>query len=106
MTSSQAQIWYRTDSTRQVKLFIATTEAGLASAAPVNYSYPPASTDFAHSVSITGLTPATSYVYQLEIEGTRYGPWPLQTTPSKGNSTTFKFAFGSCTKDDEQPILF
>jgi len=29
----------------------------------LNYSYPQASTDFAQSVSITGLIPETSYVY-------------------------------------------
>ena len=102
---NSAQVWYRTDSTRQVKLFLATSEAALATAAPVNSSYPQASTDFTHSVNITGLVPETSYVYELEIEGTRYGPWPLQTTPTKGSSTTLKFAFGSCTKHDDQPIF-
>ena len=79
---NSAQVWYRTDSTRQVKLFLATSEAALATAAPVNSSYPQASTDFTHSVDVTGLVPETSYVYELEIEGTRYGPWPLQTTPT------------------------
>ena len=102
---NSAQVWYRTDSTRQVKLFLATSEAALTSTAPLNYSYPQASTDFTQSVSITGLMPETSYVYELEIKGTRYGPWPLRTTPTTGSSTTLKFAFGSCTKDDDQPIF-
>ncbi len=99
------RIWYRTDITRQVVLRMARTEADLKTAAPLHYGYPLAEHDFTDTAWIGGLEADTEYVYDLEVSGERYGPYTLRTAPEVGTPQTLRMAFGSCTKDDEQPIF-
>ncbi|RME27956.1 MAG: hypothetical protein D6798_03490 [Deltaproteobacteria bacterium] len=100
-----ARIWYRTHATRQVLLRVAEDEAALAKAPPVHYGYPTADRDFTETVQVVGLQPDRRYVYSLEILGQTYGPWELFTAPKDSSPTTLRLAFGSCSKDDDQPVF-
>ncbi|MCB9763602.1 MAG: alkaline phosphatase D family protein [Alphaproteobacteria bacterium] len=99
------RVWYRADATRAVRLRVARSEAELAAAAPVHHGYPTADRDFTEAVTVYGLEPQTPYVYSLEIEGQTFGPWGFTTPPATGAATRLKLGFGSCTKDDDQPIF-
>jgi len=101
----QVRIWYRTDATRQVLLRVAEDEAALAEAAPVHFGYPAASRDFTDVVEVVGLQPEHRYAYDLEVEGQRLGPWSFRTAPEEGAAGELRLAFGSCAKDDEQPVF-
>ncbi len=100
-----ARIWYRTDATRRALLRVAESAGALADAAPVHYGYPTAERDFTEVVQVFGLRPSTTYAYDLEIEGERFGPWTLRTAPEPGAAGGLRLAFGSCSKLDDQPIF-
>ena len=85
-----ARFWYRTDATRRSVLHVDDQ--------PVHIAYPAASEDFAQEVFVEGLQPPFSY--RLEIAGVELGPWSVQAPTDE-----LRIAFGSCTKDDEQPIF-
>lgn len=103
--ADDARIWLRTDSTRQVLVRVAADEAGLAAALPAAIVYPRAADDFMADVQIVGLGPDATWLFDIEIDGERYGPWTLRTAPAIGAQTTFRLAIGSCTKDGEQPVF-
>ncbi len=105
VTDTTANIWYRTDATRAVRLRVATSADALNTAAPVHYGYPAASTDFTQTVTVQGLSAGQTVYYDLEIEGVRHGPWSLQTAPAPDGPVRTRMAFGSCSKDDDQPIF-
>lgn len=100
-----ARIWLRTDATRHVTVTVAPDEAALATALPVHHAWPAAATDFAHSFTVHGLQPATRYVYRVEVDGHVDGPHELVTAPLPDSPGIFRLAFGSCSKDDEQPVF-
>lgn len=103
VTDTTANIWYRTDATRPAKLRVAASADALNAAEPIDYGYPAASTDFAETVTISGLSAGQTAYYDIEVEGVRHGPWSLQTAPA--GPVRARFAFGSCSKDDDQPIF-
>lgn len=96
-------LWYRTDATRRVAIYLADSTAALATAAPVHVSWPTPESDFTDTVRIGGLQPETTWYYEIEVEGTRYGPWSFRTLPDDAGQ--MRVAFGSCSKDDTQPIF-
>jgi alkaline phosphatase D len=103
--STQANIWFRADATRQVRLRVATSTEALAAAEPVAVRYPAASADFTQQVTVFGLQPGTTYHYELEAEGVRTGPYTFTTPPADAGPTRLRLAFGSCTRDAEQPMF-
>ncbi len=105
IADTSARIWYRTDATRRTLLRVAGSEGELESAPVVDYGYPAYQDDFAETVDVVGLTPDTTYYFDLEIEGERFGPWSFQTTPAVGSPASWSMAFGSCGGDDAQPIF-
>ena len=104
-TPTSARIWYRTDATRRVVVRVAETEAALADARPTATRYPSADRDFTDEVHIVGLTPETTWRYDLEVDGQRFGPYRFTTAPPLDGGTRLDFAFGSCAKTDEQAIF-
>lgn len=100
-----SHIWLRTDATRRVQLRLATSAAGLNTAEPAATDWPLAEHDFTTTLRLDGLSPNTTYVYDLEIEGERYGPWSFTTAAAEGTPGKLRFGFGSCTKTDDQPIF-
>jgi alkaline phosphatase D len=99
----RARIWYRTDATRHVELYVAETEEGLGTA--VHHGYPLAERDFAEVVEVVGLQPGRSYAYSLRIDGEAFGPWTFTTAPADGEAAKTRIAFGSCSKEDDQPAF-
>ncbi len=100
-----ATVWLRTDATRRVALRVATSAGGLASAAPVALRYPVADRDFTESIDVFGLSPETSYLYELEVDGARTGPFRFTTPPAPGAGTRLRVGLGSCARDEAQPIF-
>ena len=101
----RVRLWYRTDATRHVILRVADDPDDLPGAAPVHHGYPAAADDFTESVDITGLVAGRSYGWSLEIDGVVYGPWTFTTPPEDEDPGIFKLAFGSCSKQDDQPVF-
>lgn len=100
-----ARIWFRTDATRQVQVRVAASASALETAAPVAFRYPTAERDFTDVVTIYGLSPGTTYHYDLEVAGERHGPWTLTTAPAVGDASRWSMAFGSCSRADHQPVF-
>lgn len=72
-----------------------------------------ASNDYTAVVTLGGLEPDTEYFYRINVNGVpdRYlkghPPFRLRTAPEKGKARTFRVAFGSCPRfqdDRVQPI--
>jgi alkaline phosphatase D len=102
-----ARIWLRTDATRRVGVHLAPADAGAPVDAPVAaWLYPTPSRDFTAVATLTGLLPSTPYVYWLDVEGVAMpGTFSFRTAPPLGEPSDLRIAFGSCTKDDAQPIF-
>lgn len=103
--ADHATIWLRADATRLVKLRVSDRTEGLLTAGPVAYRYPAAGSDFTEHINVYGLRPGTTYHYDFEIEGERYGPWSFTTAPETPGTTRTRLAFGSCARFDDQPIF-
>lgn len=100
-----ARIWYRTDATRAVHLRVASFEGELETAPVVHYGYPSVDHDLTEVVHVQGLSPATTYWYDLTIDGVRHGPWSFTTAPTPDEPARVRFGFGSCAKNDDEPIF-
>ena len=99
------RVWARTDATRLVGLRVAET-SDLTNAAVVDWAWTTPSTDYAATLSVGNLAPDTLYWYGIEVDGALKGSArELMTAPAPGASQTLRFAFGSCSKDDDQPIF-
>lgn len=100
-----ARVWFRTDRTRRVVLRVAPEPEGLADAPAVAVVYPGADTDFTELITLEGLGADTAWAFDLTVDGTRHGPWMLQSGAAVGAGGARRIAFGSCSKDDEQPVF-
>jgi alkaline phosphatase D len=101
----RARIWLRTDATRQVTLRVASSRGGLDTADPVAFRYPSADADFTEVIDVFGLSADTVHHYDLEVAGERFGPWTFTTAPPLGAASRWRLAFGSCSRDDDQPLF-
>lgn len=99
-----ARLWARTHATERVAFRIAPDAASLATAAPVAVRYPQAADDFSTEVVIGGLGASATWVYDVEVNGVRTPPAELKTAPEDG-PTSLTMAFGSCSRDTDQPIF-
>lgn len=100
-----ATLWLRADATRRVALRVATSAGALAAAAPVAVRYPSPDRDFTESIDIFGLSPETTYLYELEVEGARTGPFRFTTPPAPSAGTRLRVGLGSCARDPDPPIF-
>lgn len=100
-----ARVWFRTDRSRRVEIRVAPTADGLASALPVAIRYPAASNDFTETVELFGLGDGVEWAYGLVVDGEVVGPFSLRSGPADGSPGVRRIAFGSCTKDDAQPLF-
>ena len=104
-TNDGANVWVRADASRPVTLRVASSAAGLAAAPAVSSQVPSAEDDFTVVLPIQGLGAGQTWAYDLEIDGERHGPWTLKTPPVERAPSLWRLAFGSCAKDDAQPIF-
>lgn len=101
----QAKLWLRTDATRHVEVYVAATEADLDGADPVHHAWPEVTSDFTHSFTVHGLQPSTRYVYRVDVDEQTGTVHDFHTAPADGTSAVHRLAFGSCSKNDEQPVF-
>ncbi len=100
-----ARIWLRTDATRLVGLRVG-LEEDLSDGVVVAWGYPRPEDDFAIELETTTLAPNTQYYYRVEIDDATDGEIiPFRTAPIAGEREDFRFAFGSCSREAEQPIF-
>jgi alkaline phosphatase D len=103
-TSTSATVWVRTDATREVALRVSETD--IAKGVVLDWAYPGPDTDFTATLSAEGLNPSGNYTWQIEVDGEPMGePAALTLAPDPSTPGTFRFAFGSCTSWDSQPIF-
>lgn len=103
VTDTTVRLLLRADATRRVGVHVGTAGGEAPVAAWV---YPSASEDFVAEAEVTGLEPETDYVYWLELDGQAASTLgSFRTAPAPGQPDTLRVAFGSCTKNDEQPAF-
>jgi len=112
VTPTQAKIWARTTGPYSVSIEYATnfemrsaTTSGPVTAEKAN--------DYVVVIELDGLEPATEYFYRVLVNGEgdkylkEYPAFRFATAPPAGTATSFRVAFGSCPKfqdDRVQPI--
>ena len=101
--SDVARLWVRTDATRRVALRLGETSE-LASP-PVAFAYPSPHDDYAAHFEVHGLEPERTYFYAFDVEGVASATRSFHTAPAPFAPSTFRMAFGSCSKADAQPIF-
>ena len=93
----------RTDATRLVGLRLGAP--GDPAPPFVAFAWPLPSTSFQTVLRAEGLQPGTEYDAWVLVDGeVAWGPVRLRTAPPPGAAGTFTMGFGSCSKDDDQPI--
>ena len=99
------RVWARTDATRLVGLRVAVT-SDLTDAVVVDWAWTTPTDDYAATLQVGNLAPDTLYWYGVEVDGELKGPArELTTGPPAGAPGTMSFAFGSCSKVEDQPIF-
>lgn len=106
VTISTAKIWVRTDATRKVGLKVG-TQADLSDGRITDWVFPSAADDFTAVLDADCLEPDTTYFYEVLVEDptTKWGPGSFRTPPTEGAPAAWRLAFGSCAKNDDQPIF-
>ncbi|MDP6946890.1 MAG: hypothetical protein QF464_22260, partial [Myxococcota bacterium] len=105
-TSTSARVWLRTAYSAEVVVRYG-TQADLADGESLAPAVPTMAEDFVTVVELTDLTPATTYFYEVTVDGTvaRSG---LSFTTAPAGPASFDVAFGSCAKytiDPSMPIF-
>ncbi|MBD3870855.1 MAG: PhoD-like phosphatase N-terminal domain-containing protein, partial [Acidobacteria bacterium] len=112
VTPTQVKIWARTTGEYSVSIEYA-TNFEMRSATTSEPVAAKKADDYVVVVELDGLEPATEYFYRILVNGEgdkylkEYPAFRFTTAPPPGTATTFRVAFGSCPKfqdDRVQPI--
>jgi len=103
VTDDAANLWFRTDATRQVEVRVTDDPATVGASVPVATVWPAAADDFATTVSVGGLAPDTEWYTILSVDGQPSPVTTFSTNPT--GATQFTLGFGSCSRYDAQPIF-
>ena len=98
VSPTEARIWVKATGAAKVAVRVHTT-ADLRDGREVAGPDLAAETDFAGTIRVTGLEPATRYFYSVLIDGqpAMARPWPsFVTAPADGTPGKMRVAFGSC----------
>ncbi len=99
------RIWARTDATRLLGLRVSET-SDLTDAVVVDWAWTSPLNDYSATLQVGNLAPDTLYWYGVQVDGELKGPArELTTAPPLGASGAMSFAFGSCSKVEDQPIF-
>jgi alkaline phosphatase D len=72
----------------------------------VDYRWTEPSRSFQTVLRAGGLDAGTEYHAFIDVDGVQLaGPIPIWTAPPAGSATPLRLGFGSCTRDDSQPIF-
>lgn len=103
--SQSVRVGARADATRAVALRLG-TRPDLSDGVTVAWSYPRPQDDFTTDLVAEGLRPDTEYFYRVEVDDEADEPIrAIRTAPVPGTPTPTTIAFGSCTRQQEQPIF-
>lgn len=95
LSPTSVSVWFRTAQPAEVKVVLAEGKTF----GPVKTTF---ATDLTGTISLTGLKPNSSYVYQLLIDGKPPSPRPknltFRTAPEPGAGEKFTVAFGACSR--------
>jgi alkaline phosphatase D len=97
-----ARVWVRTDATRPVALRVTGPDGASRIA---DWAYPLPEDDFAAVLDADCLEPTTLYTYEVLVDGVVAATSTFRTAPEAGAPTPFRMAFGSCTKEPDEPIF-
>lgn len=100
----EARLWVRADAGRRVHVRLAADPAALDTTTPATTWYADPVTDFTHVARLSGLQPDTTYAWRVSTDAGDEEEGTLTTAPPAG-PTRLRLAFGSCAKDDNQPIF-
>ncbi len=112
MTAHGAIIWLRASGEYRISLEVA-TDLEMRSPIVTDPEVASKANDYTMTIEIDGLEPATTYFYRVLVNGKgdryleEYPPFRFKTAPIRGADASFRVAFGSCPKyqDDRiQPI--
>ena len=112
VTPTEVHIWLRTTGEYTVAIEYG-TDFELRSASSTAPVVAKKASDYTLVVTLSDLEPATEYFYRVLVNGKgdkylkEYPPFRFKTAPVAGSGTSFRMAFGSCPKfqDDRiQPI--
>ena len=102
---TSVRVWARADATRLTGLRLGTTR-DLRDAPVVAWAWPRAEDDFTVDLVAEGLAPDTEYFYRVEVgDDTTQPVRSLRTAPEATQALPTRLAFGSCTRQVEQPIF-
>ncbi|MBK6517378.1 MAG: alkaline phosphatase family protein [Polyangiaceae bacterium] len=105
VTDEAARLSIRTDATRRVVVSVL-DESQPGEAEVAAYVYPSPETDYATTIDLGGLAPERSYRVLFEVDGELSArEAELKTAPSAGSATQLTFGFGTCSRNDDQPIF-
>ncbi len=103
-TPTSASVWVRTDGSRGVVLRLSDTEYS-SEGVVVASATPTPETDFTAVLFAPDLVPNTIYSWAVEVEGVPHATGTLRTLPTPGTPVAFDLAFGSCSKEADQPTF-
>ncbi len=95
------RLWVRSDATRQLLLRTGPDPTQLA---PAEYAYPAAANDMTHVFEVGGLGAAQTVHWAIDVDGVTEATGSFVSAPEHGPGVS-RFAFGSCSKFDDQPIF-
>ena len=99
------RLWTRTHATTPVAMRLSDTD-DINDGVIVDWLYAFPSEDFTGTLEVSELTPNTQYLYRIEIDGVVVSDThSVKTAPAIDVPEPFSFSFGSCAKDEEQPIF-
>ncbi|HMV70134.1 MAG TPA: alkaline phosphatase D family protein, partial [Myxococcota bacterium] len=98
-----AELWVRTDAAREIEVRVGLASP-LSPADRVTTRWTEAGSDFAEVVRVEGLAPDTAYQYEVLPAGGAPVSGSFRTGPDRGPGA-FRFSFGSCARDANQPIF-
>lgn len=106
VTSADASIWLRADASRKVGLRVGTLP-DLSDGRITDWVFPAAADDFTAVLRADCLLPDTAYYYEVLVEdpASKSGAGSFRTPPEDGTPAAWRMAFGSCAKDEDQPIF-
>ncbi len=104
-SSTSIRMTVRTDATRLTGLRLG-TNPDLSDGVVAAWAWPLPQDDFTADLVVEGLEPGTKYFYRVEVDENIDQPVrAVVTAPAPDSKTRMRIAYGSCSKEIDQPIF-